>query len=168
MSIIKSIEAPPSAFEIATRIAVSPVISTDYKLKLWARHRGGRLLVVDDSPVERAVTTGLLEKAGFKVVSATNGVEAVSIIRDSPLPFDVVVMDVSMPELDGIAATRKIRALPPPRSHVPIIALTSNTHAEDRAACLAAGMNEHTAKPASMTALLLAMHAHLTPKGATT
>lgn len=131
------------------------------RLRAWAQRRGGRVLVVDDSPVERAVTVSALEKAGFKVISAADGREAVEIVRDAPLPFDAVVMDVSMPDLDGIAAARSIRALPGPRRHVPIIALTSNTSPEDCAACRDAGMNAHTAKPLRLAQLLDAMRAHL-------
>lgn len=133
----------------------------EQRLRAWARRRGGRVLVVDDSPVERAVTVSALEKAGFKVVSAADGREAVAMVRDSPLPFDAVVMDVSMPELDGVAAARSIRALPGPRRHVPIIALTANTTPEDCAACRDAGMNAHTAKPLRLAQLLDAMRAHL-------
>lgn len=133
----------------------------DQRLRSWAQRRGGRLLVVDDSPVERAVTASALEKAGFKVVAASDGREAVEIVRDSPLPFDMVVMDVSMPGVDGLTAARAIRALPGPRRHIPIIALTANTAPEDRAACLAAGMNAHAAKPLRLPALLDAMRSHL-------
>lgn len=133
----------------------------EQRLRAWAQRRGGRVLVVDDSPVERAVTVSALEKAGFKVVSAADGREAVEIVRDAPLPFDAVVMDVSMPGLDGIAAARSIRALPGPRRHVPIIALTANTTPEDCAACLDAGMNAHAAKPLRLPQLLNAMRAHL-------
>lgn len=133
----------------------------EQRLRAWALRRGGRVLVVDDSPVERAVTVSALEKAGFKVVSAADGREAVEIVRDAPLPFDAVVMDISMPGLDGIAAARSIRALSGPRRHVPIIALTANTTPEDCAACLDAGMNAHTAKPLRLSQLLNAMRAHL-------
>lgn len=161
MSIIKSIAADPTALNASTSVAHAAPTPHDCKLKLWAQRRGGLLLVVDDSPVERALTAHALEKVGFKVVVASDGREAVKIVRDSLLPFDVVVMDVSMPELDGMAAARSIRALPAPRRHVPIIALTSNTEPEDCAACLAAGMNAHTAKPLSLPALLGAMQAHL-------
>ena len=133
----------------------------EQRLRAWALGRGGRLLVVDDSAVERAVTVSALVKAGFKVVSATDGREAVEIVRDSPLPFDMVVMDVSMPGVDGLTAARSIRALPGPRRHVPIIALTANTSPEDCAACRSAGMNAHTAKPLRLSELLSAIRAHL-------
>lgn len=164
MSIIKSIAADPTAINASTSVSGIATTTIECNLKIWAQRRGGLLLVVDDSPVERALTAHALEKVGFKVVVASDGKEAVRIVRDSLLPFDVVVMDVSMPELDGIAAARSIRDLPAPRRHVPIIALTSNDKPEDRAACLAAGMNAHTAKPLSLPALLGAMQAHLSPE----
>ncbi|MBV5336331.1 response regulator, partial [bacterium] len=116
------------------------------KLRAWAQRRGGRLLVVDDSALERAVAASVLEKVGFKIVVAVDGREAVNIVRDSLLPFDMVVMDVSMPVVDGLTATRSIRALPGPRRLVPIIALTANAELQDQADCLAAGMNAHTSK----------------------
>lgn len=133
------------------------------RLKDLALSRSGRLLVVDDSPVERALAATILERAGFDVALATDGAEAVRMIRDAHPPFDAVVMDVSMPVVDGLAATRAIRALPDRRAEVPIIALTANTDDDDRARCLAAGMNAHTCKPLSLPLLMAAMHAHLRP-----
>lgn len=136
------------------------VMSTQ-KLSHAPLQRTGRLLVVDDSPVERALAATMLERAGFDVTLATDGAEAVRIIRDARQPFDVVVMDVSMPVVDGLSATRAIRALPGDRAQVPIIALTANDDDDDRARCFAAGMNAHTSKPISLPTLLATMRAHL-------
>lgn len=132
-----------------------------HALHAWAQQRGGRLLVADDGPVERAVTVFMLKKVGFDVLVAVDGREALEIVRDSPLPLDGLVLDMNMPEMDGVTAARMIRALPCPRRHLPIIALTANDGAEDRKACLAAGMNAHTLKPLSLPSLLRALQAHL-------
>lgn len=139
--------------------------AAEQSLRKWALRRGGLLLVADDSPVERMVTIVTLERAGFQVVSAADGREALEIVRSADRRFDGVVMDVCMPGMDGISAARAIRALPCRNSALPIFALTSNAAAEDRAACLAAGMNEHTVKPLplSLSKLLQAFKTHFTP-----
>lgn len=130
-------------------------------LHLRTRQPQGLLLVVDDSAVERAVTASRLERAGYKVVLASDGRQAVDIVLSFPLPFDAVVMDVSMPELDGIEATRRIRTMNGPRRRVPIIALTGNTAPEDRDKCLDAGMNAYLTKPLAVTELLEAVAEHI-------
>ncbi len=136
--------------------------SMDERLARWARARGGRLLVVDDSATNRALITALLCKVGFSVEAATGGVEAIHAVANAAIPFDAVLMDVSMPDMDGLTATRRIRAMsdPPlsnPRGRVPIIAVTAHGFPEDRARSLAAGMNEHVVKPVRRADLLAAL-----------
>ena len=87
----------------------------------------------------------MLAKAGHHVDVAANGVEAVNAVR--ALPYDLVLMDVQMPEMDGVSATRAIRALGGGRAAVPIIALTANAMKGDREKYLAAGMSDYTSKP---------------------
>ena len=107
--------------------------------------QGARVLVVDDHPANIMVAQGLLSAAGIKIETAQNGQEAVDIVKNGPL-FDAVLMDVQMPVLDGYEATHQIR-----RDHsfanLPIIAMTANAMAGDRERSLAAGMNDHLAKP---------------------
>jgi signal transduction histidine kinase/ActR/RegA family two-component response regulator len=107
------------------------------------------VLVVDDSAVDRAVTTSFLRQAGHTVIEASDGGEAVRLASDHD--FDVVLMDMSMPDVDGLEATRRIRALEGQRRQVPIVALTA---AEE---CRHAGVSECLAKPFTRTELIAAI-----------
>ena len=114
-----------------------------------------RVLVVDDHPANREVARLMLTAAGCEVAEAADGDEALEMVRDGT--FDLVLMDVRMPRVDGLAATRLIRALPGPLSQTPILAVTAEAMPEDAARCLAAGMDAHLAKPISCRALYAAM-----------
>jgi len=115
------------------------------------RSRPGRalhVLVAEDHPVNRQYIAALLENMGHQAQFAGNGEAAVAAVRDTA--FDLVLMDLHMPALDGVAATRAIRALPPPtRSTVPIVAMTADGFQETRERCLVAGMNDFLTKPVS-------------------
>jgi PAS domain S-box-containing protein len=115
---------------------------------LRAIGRTVRLLVADDNEVNRQVAVELLHALGLVADVASNGQEAVDKVRDGG--YDLVLMDMQMPVLDGLAATRAIRALPDP---VPVLAMTANASLEDRDACLAAGMNDFITKPVGMAQL---------------
>ncbi len=117
---------------------------------LRRRHRGARVLVADDDPTSREVLDELLRDAGLAVALAEDGAAAVEMAAGGD--YDLVMMDMRMPEMDGLRATRLIRALPRGRT-VPIVATTANAHHDDRARCLAAGMNDHLAKPIEATRL---------------
>lgn len=103
-----------------------------------------RILVAEDAPANRKVVQAILEKRGHHVILAMNGKEAIERIEQEP--FDLVLMDLQMPQVDGWAATRVIRQMPS-RSQVPIIALTAHAMRGDRERCLAAGMNDYLSKP---------------------
>ena len=103
------------------------------------------VLVAEDSISNQVVVRALLEKQGYNVTIANNGQEAVKLA--SGASFDLVLMDVMMPEMDGIEATKEIRRLEDQGPHIPIIALTANVFSEDREKCLQAGMNDFVAKP---------------------
>jgi PAS domain S-box-containing protein len=105
---------------------------------------GRRLLVVEDNDANLQVAQELLEQAGLEVVPAVNGSDAVALVAKER--FDGVLMDIQMPVMDGLTATRKIRQHHSP-SDLPILAMTANAMAADREECLAAGMNDHIAKP---------------------
>ena len=112
----------------------------------------GRILVVDDSPTNLMVAAGFLQGAGFAVDTLDNGAAAIAAIRK--IPYDAVLMDVSMPVMDGIAATMEIRALGGRFRSIPIIAMTAHVLGRDRAACMEAGMNDYMAKPVRKDVLL--------------
>jgi two-component system, sensor histidine kinase and response regulator len=108
--------------------------------------RSLRVLVAEDNAVNRRLVEALLRKRGHTVVSVDNGRAAVAAVTEGG--FDVVLMDVQMPEMDGLEATRTIRQLEiETRAHVPIIALTAHAMKGDRDICVAAGMDEYLSKP---------------------
>jgi len=110
-----------------------------------ARLHGGRcVLLVEDEPINQEVAEELLLTAGLRVELAANGAEAVERVRSED--FALVLMDVQMPVMGGLDATRLIRQMPG-RAALPILAMTANAFAEDRQACLDAGMNDHIGKP---------------------
>ena len=108
---------------------------------------GRRVLVVEDNSTNRLVATRLLQRLGVVAETAVDGVDALARLRSAP--FDLVLMDVQMPEMDGLEATRRIRAGEPgvPNPGLPIVALTAHAMAGDREACLAAGMDDYLSKP---------------------
>ncbi len=101
-----------------------------------------RVLVAEDNPVNSMLAEWFLEKEGHHVKVVENGLEAVQAVKMGT--YDFVLMDIQMPEMDGLAATRTIRGLEGAISEIPIIALTA---VGDREECLAAGMNDYLAKP---------------------
>jgi len=120
---------------------------------------GRRLLLVEDNELNREIALNILQKAGFSADQAVNGAEALKIISSAePGYYDLVLMDVQMPVMDGYEAARAIRALPDARrSSIPIVAMTANAFDEDRQRALDAGMNLHIAKPIDTAELLQAL-----------
>lgn len=104
-----------------------------------------RLLLVEDNLINQKVATLMLKHMGYSAEIANNGNEAVELI--SRHTYDLILMDCLMPEMDGLEATRVIRARNDYGATVPIVAMTANAFAEDRQACLAAGMSDYIAKP---------------------
>jgi PAS domain S-box-containing protein len=112
----------------------------------------GRVLLVDDNQVNQFVAKAILEEAGHHVDLAANGLEALEAVRIRP--YDLVLMDLAMEEMDGIEATRRIRGKGIDSTMLPIVAMTANVMTEDREKCLAAGMDDFITKPLNAQALI--------------
>ncbi len=117
-------------------------------------YRDLRLLLAEDDPINEEVVRELLQSTGIRIDLARNGADAVEMARRTA--YDLILMDVQMPVIDGLEATRRIRGLPG-REATPILAATANAFAEDRQRCLEAGMNDHVGKPLDPQALLAAL-----------
>lgn len=153
-----TLRLPLPAADTAAAEAVDPIEGPAATGESAAR--APRVLVVDDHPSNREVARLMLTAAGCEVAEATDGDEAVDMARAGL--FDLILMDVRMPRVDGLAATRMIRNLPGAVAHTPILAVTADAMPADAARCLAAGMNAHLAKPISHQALYAAMDRLLT------
>jgi PAS domain S-box-containing protein len=125
--------------------APAPTLTTfSAEERLKTSFLSAHVLLVEDEPINQEVSRNLLEAAGLKVELAENGLQAVAMARHTD--YDLILMDMQMPGLNGLDATRSIRALPG-RRDTPIIAMTANAFTEDRKRCIEAGMNDHIGKP---------------------
>ncbi len=159
-----SVESVPGAgstftftavFGLPSADAAAPAngVTADETQAIAARALLGRhVLVVEDNAINRQILDRLLQRLGMVVEFANDGREAVDAVLAEPQRFDVVVMDVQMPVMDGLEATRLIRAQLS-TAQLPIIAMTAHAMDEERLACLAAGMNDHLTKPVDPRAL---------------
>ena len=143
-------------FEVAVPSA-KPVVEAEETLH--QSERAAHILVVDDNATNRMVAETLCEMFDCTSESATDGVEALEAARTGR--FDLILMDIKMPRMDGVTATREIRALPGAAGRVPIIALTANADPEDAAGYLKAGMNGVVEKPMKPENLLRALQENL-------
>jgi CheY-like chemotaxis protein/HPt (histidine-containing phosphotransfer) domain-containing protein len=136
------------------RGVAGPAASDQSRIIARSGFSGFRLLLAEDNPINQEVALELLREAGFSVTLAKNGLEVVELARQTV--YDLLLMDVQMPGLDGLEATQIIRALPS-WAEVPILAMTASAFAEDRQRCLYAGMNDHVSKPVDPDQLLAAL-----------
>ena len=127
---------------------------------LRREYAGAKILLVEDEPINQAIAREYLEEAGLKVGLANHGKEALELAEREA--FDLILMDMQMPVMDGLQATRLIRSLPA-YSTVPIIAMTANAFAEDRAKCLLAGMSDFISKPVEPAIFFATLLKWLTP-----
>ena len=153
-----------SAFSVRVALPVATHAATDSREDLLAQAvarleacatavgRPLRILLAEDNATNRMVAMELLKPHSVRVDAVANGLEAVEAART--VPYDVVLMDVNMPEMDGLAATRAIRTLAGTAGTVPIVAITAGAFEDDRARSLAVGMNGYLAKPYRKSALL--------------
>lgn len=123
-------------------------------------HGGGEgwhaktILLVDDIDINREIVIAILAETGIQIECAENGRQAVDLFVECPQKYDLVLMDMQMPIMDGLQATTTLRELGTAKARgIPIVAMTANAFKEDEAACLAAGMNAHLAKPLDMDTL---------------
>jgi PAS domain S-box-containing protein len=125
----------------------SPDIKTDKAVET-PDLSGVNILLAEDMEINREIFAALLEATHITIDSAENGLAAVSKFSENPEKYDLIIMDVQMPEMDGYQATKTIRAMDNPKAkNIPIIAMTANAFKEDVNRCLEAGMNDHLAKP---------------------
>ncbi|MCL1890954.1 MAG: response regulator [Coriobacteriia bacterium] len=127
-----------------------------------ARFEGRRILLAEDIEVNQEIVVALLEPTLLEVVCAKNGKEALDLFTEKPEDYDLIFMDMQMPEMDGLEATKRIRALDTPHAQsVPIIAMTANVFKEDIEKSLAAGMNDHLGKPLIFEDLIAKLEKYL-------
>ena len=154
---------PPAQVE-AHRPA--PASLSEAREALQALH-GTRVLVVEDNELNRLLAGELLRGGGLTVDFAHNGRQAVDCLAQvdagTDADYGLVFMDMQMPVMDGLEATRRIRQLPG-RERLPIVAMTANAMVEDSERCLAAGMNDYISKPFSPEALWALLQRWLTPR----
>jgi CheY-like chemotaxis protein len=126
-------------------------------------YSGRRILLVEDVEINREVVQVLLEPTQLKIDCAENGSQAVKMFKEAPDRYDLIFMDIQMPELDGYDATRQIRALHFSEAKtVPIIAMTANVFKEDIDKCMEAGMNGHIGKPIDLNEVMDKLKTYLT------
>jgi CheY-like chemotaxis protein len=126
---------------------------------------GRRIMLVEDVDINREIVLALLEPTNIKIDCAENGAEAVRMFAEAPGKYDMIFMDIQMPEMDGYDATRRIRTLKHPYAKtIPIVAMTANVFKEDIERCLEAGMNDHIGKPLDFNELLQRLKTYLPSK----
>ncbi len=152
---VQSVVGEGSVFHFTIRVGTVDQPDEDPEISTPQPRRAtdpAAILLVDDIDMNRVLARTMLENAGHQVTVAESGAEAIALLQERP--FDLVLMDVMMPELDGIEATRRIRRLPGAVRNIPILALTANTVPEELGACEAAGMNGCVGKPIVWSELL--------------
>lgn len=136
-------------------------INQNAEARLRQCYAGRRILLVEDEPINREIAAILLDEVGLIIDQAENGREALAMVEADS--YDLVLMDMQMPEMDGLEATRAIRHRPD-GEHLPIIALTANAFADDKVRCYAAGMNDFVSKPIDPEALYITLLKHLSAR----
>ena len=151
-------------FSIIAKIPESVAVETEEEIDQLSLNFAGKcVLLVEDVEINREIVQTILGESEIDIVTAQNGEEALHIFAANPDRFDVVLMDIHMPIMDGLEATRCIRALDMPwAKEVPIIAMTANVFTEDIEKCLQAGMNAHLGKPLDFSAMFRMLNQLLT------
>jgi len=144
-----------STDNVSVRDMLADLIITD-------RFKGKRLLMAEDIEINREILIALLSDSGLQIDCAETGKEALDMVSAAPDKYDIIFMDLQMPQMDGLEATRLIRGLPDECClNIPIVAMTANVFKEDIAACLAAGMNAHLSKPLDLDKIIEILEKYL-------
>ncbi|MBF0397598.1 MAG: response regulator [Desulfobacterales bacterium] len=153
---VKSSEGHGSVFTFTIRLGMQSdekkktLTSLASEIEAFNKIKGAKILLVEDNEINQQVARELLEIEGFFITIANNGIEAVEQVKMSYTenrPFDVVLMDIQMPLMDGYTATNKIRNYPSDIKYIPIIAMTAHAMKSEKDKCLQAGMNDYVTKP---------------------
>ena len=139
-------------FELPLELALAESNGSESTLRPAEPIKAARILVAEDNAVNQQITRAILEKAGFTVKIATDGAEVLEAVKTCE--YDLVIMDVQMPRLDGYHATRAIRRLDSAVRGIPILAMTANAMVGDRERCLECGMDEYISKPVHAAEIL--------------
>ncbi|MCL1926484.1 MAG: ATP-binding protein [Syntrophorhabdaceae bacterium] len=163
---VESEEGQGSSFHITLWMEIAPENEDDDTDETYCAYaslfNNRRILLAEDTAINREVVIALLKPTEAHVEIAFNGKEAVNLFEQSSGNYDLILMDIHMPEMDGYEATRCIRASSLPNGkHIPIIALTANTFQEDIDRCLAVGMNAHLGKPVVVDIMMETISKHL-------
>jgi CheY-like chemotaxis protein/two-component sensor histidine kinase len=169
---------PSALYSVIVEIMGNHVFAGNAEQNDWAyRWKDKTILVAEDIEINREVISGILEETGVSIENAENGLEAVKMFEKNAEKYDMILMDIQMPEMDGMEATRRIRALEEARRKrvspeeasgptvfpkgIPIIAMTANAFADDVKNCMDAGMNTHVSKPIEIDDLFNAISSYL-------
>jgi len=148
-------------------LGMGQISSDDGKKAILEKYIGRCLLLVEDVEINREIIITLLEPTGIQIDCAVNGAEAVRMFSGAPDKYDMIFMDVQMPEMDGYEATRRIRQLDTPNAkEIRIVAMTANVFQEDIEKCLDAGMDNHLSKPLDMEEVISMLNIYLPKKSA--
>ena len=141
---------------VLTEQTVGSKAKSEPEVKTKHKHVGKKILLVEDNELNREIATALLEDAGFIVDSVEDGTDAVERMNEADESmYDLILMDIQMPKMDGYTATREIRTLRNnKKANIPIVAMTANAFEEDKQKAFKAGMNAHIAKPINMNVIL--------------
>jgi PAS domain S-box-containing protein len=142
--------------------APMPESSVKSEIDSAGKFEGKKLLVAEDVEINREILISLLEDTGISIDCAQNGLEAVEMIASNPEKYDAVLMDIQMPKMDGLEATRRIRVMGVRHlENIPIIAMTAHVFKSDIEECIAAGMNDHIGKPFDINDVLEKLNKYL-------
>jgi len=159
---IKLLQSEKGRGDIRENLDVTVAQTADLN-KTDEKFAGKKMLIVEDIEINREILVSLLEHSGFVIDSAGNGKEALDMVESAGSMYDIILMDVQMPVMDGLEATRRIRNLYScEKEELPIIAMTANAFKEDIKECLEAGMNDHVSKPLDANRVFEVLHKYLT------